>query len=43
MRALGDIGYDGWAITEPAYRPVGVDPAARLKQVSEKLDLILAS
>jgi hexulose-6-phosphate isomerase len=43
MKALGDIGYEGWAITEPAYRPPGVEPAARLKQISEKLDQILAS
>lgn len=42
MRALDDIGYNGWGTAEPAYRPPGVDDATRLKQVSEKLDKIFA-
>lgn len=42
MKALDDIGYHGWATAEPAWRPQGVDPAARLKQISGKLDQILA-
>jgi hexulose-6-phosphate isomerase len=43
LKALDGINYDGFAICEPAYRPPGIEPAARLKQVSEKLDRILAS
>ena len=43
MKALDDVGYHGWAIVEPAYRPAGVDPAVRLQQISEKLDRIIAS
>jgi len=42
LRALDDIGYDGWGIAEPAYRPPGVEPAERLRQVSEKLGKIFA-
>jgi hexulose-6-phosphate isomerase len=42
LRALDDIGYDGWGIAEPAYRPPGLKPEQRLKQVSEKLGKILA-
>ena len=42
MKALDDIGYQGWATAEPAWTPKGVDPAARLKQIAEKLDQILA-
>ena len=41
MKALDEIGYQGWATAEPAWHPKGVDPAARLKQISEKLDQIL--
>jgi hexulose-6-phosphate isomerase len=43
MRALDEVGYRGWAIAEPAYTPPGVEVAARLHQVSEKLDRIFAS
>ncbi|MBI3881144.1 MAG: sugar phosphate isomerase/epimerase [Verrucomicrobia bacterium] len=43
LRALDETGYEGFAICEPGYRPPGLEPAARLKQVSEKLDKILAS
>jgi hexulose-6-phosphate isomerase len=43
LKALDGIGYAGFAICEPAYRPPGVAPAERLKQISEKLDKILAS
>ena len=42
MKAVDDIGYHGWAIAEPAWKPKGVDPAARLKQISGKMDQILA-
>lgn len=43
MQALDEVGYRGWAIVEPAYRPAGAAPAARLKTISEKLDRIIAS
>jgi L-ribulose-5-phosphate 3-epimerase len=43
MKAVDEIGYHGWAIVEPAWQPPGVDPAARLKQIAEKMDRILAS
>jgi hexulose-6-phosphate isomerase len=42
MKALDDIGYRGWAIAEPAWRPPGVTPAARLKQIAETMDQIFA-
>jgi hexulose-6-phosphate isomerase len=42
MKALDEIGYQGWATAEPAWTPKGVDPAARLSQISGKLDQILA-
>jgi hexulose-6-phosphate isomerase len=43
MKALDEIGWSGWAITEPGYRPAGVDTAGRLRQISEKWDAIVAS
>lgn len=43
MKALDDVGYRGWGIVEPAYRPPGVDPATRLKTISEKLGQIFAA
>jgi hexulose-6-phosphate isomerase len=43
MSALDEIGWSGWAVCEPAYRPPGVDPATRLRQISEKWDRIVAS
>jgi L-ribulose-5-phosphate 3-epimerase len=43
MKALDEIGYREWGIAEPAYRPAGIEPAERLKQVAEKLDRIFAS
>jgi L-ribulose-5-phosphate 3-epimerase len=42
MKALGEISYKGWATAEPAWKPEGVAPQTRLKQISEKLDEILA-
>lgn len=42
MKALDEIGYRGWAIAEPAWRPEGVDGATRLRQIAEKMDQILA-
>ncbi len=42
MKALDEIGYQGWGTAEPAYWPSGVDLATRLGQVSRKLDEILA-
>jgi hexulose-6-phosphate isomerase len=42
MKALDEIGYHGWAIAEPAWRPEGVEPAARLRQIAEKMDKIFA-
>jgi L-ribulose-5-phosphate 3-epimerase len=42
MRALDDIGYDGWAIAEPAYHPPGLDDKAFVSHVREKMDQILA-
>jgi L-ribulose-5-phosphate 3-epimerase len=42
MKALDDIGYRGWAIAEPEFYPTGVAPAERLKQISTKMDKILA-
>jgi L-ribulose-5-phosphate 3-epimerase len=43
MKAVDEVGYQGWAIAEPAWQPPGVDGATRLKQISEKMDRILAS
>ncbi|HOX56896.1 MAG TPA: sugar phosphate isomerase/epimerase family protein [Candidatus Paceibacterota bacterium] len=43
MKAVDAIGYHGWAIVEPAWQPKDVDPAVRLKQISAKLDQILAT
>ena len=42
MKAVDEIGYQGWAIVEPAWQPKGVPPAERLSQISGKLDQILA-
>jgi hexulose-6-phosphate isomerase len=42
MHALDEIAWSGWAVTEPGYRPAGVEPAARLRQISEKWDTIVA-
>jgi L-ribulose-5-phosphate 3-epimerase len=42
MKAVDQIGYHGWAIAEPAWQPEGVEPAARLRQIAEKMDQILA-
>jgi hexulose-6-phosphate isomerase len=41
MKAVDDIGYQGWAIAEPAWQPKGVAPAERLSQIAAKLDQIL--
>jgi hexulose-6-phosphate isomerase len=42
MKALDEIGYQGWAIGEPAFHPPGLDDAAFVKHVCEKMDQILA-
>ena len=42
MKAVDEIGYRGWAIAEPAWHPKGVDGQARMKQISQKMDQILA-
>ncbi|HYV26479.1 MAG TPA: TIM barrel protein [Candidatus Eisenbacteria bacterium] len=42
MKALDEIGYHGWGIAEPAWRPEGVEPEVRLKQIAEKMDQIFA-
>jgi L-ribulose-5-phosphate 3-epimerase len=42
VKALDAASYSGWAIAEPAFHPEGVEPAARLKQISEKMDKIFA-
>ena len=43
MKAVDEVGYQGWATAEPAWHPAGVDPATRLRQIAEKMDRILAS
>jgi len=43
MKALDEVGYNGWATAEPAWTPKGVEPTERLKQISGKLDKIFAS
>src|SRR5215471_12721080 len=40
MKALDKIGYEGWGIAEPAWRPEGVEPAERLSQIAEKMNEI---
>jgi hexulose-6-phosphate isomerase len=42
MKALDDIGYHGWGIAEPAWRPEGVEPADRLHEIAGKMDQIFA-
>jgi L-ribulose-5-phosphate 3-epimerase len=42
MKALDDVGYQGWGTAEPAYSPPGVDLPTRLGQISRKLDQIFA-
>jgi L-ribulose-5-phosphate 3-epimerase len=42
MKAVDEIGYKGWGIAEPAWRPNGVEPATRLKQIAEKMDQIFS-
>jgi L-ribulose-5-phosphate 3-epimerase len=43
MKAVDEVGYTGWAICEPAWRPKDTEPAKRLREISTKLDQILAS
>lgn len=43
MQALDELGFDGWGIAEPAYRPAGVEPLARLKEISARMDRIFAN
>ncbi|EEF56983.1 sugar phosphate isomerase/epimerase family protein [Pedosphaera parvula] len=42
MKALDEIGYSGWAVAEPAWRPEGVSVEKRLKTIVEKMEKILA-
>jgi hexulose-6-phosphate isomerase len=42
MKALDEIGYHGWGIAEPAWRPPNVDVQERLRQIAEKMDIIFA-
>jgi len=42
MKALDDIGYSGWAIVEPAWKPKDVDEVERLRKIADKVDKILA-
>jgi L-ribulose-5-phosphate 3-epimerase len=42
MKSVDEVSYRGWAIIECAFHPEK-DPVIRLKQISEKLDQILAS
>jgi L-ribulose-5-phosphate 3-epimerase len=39
MKALGEVGYDGWAIAEPAY-PSPAKDAEGLKNISNRMDQI---
>jgi hexulose-6-phosphate isomerase len=43
MKALDHVGYTGWHIAEPAWRPANVEPAVRLKQIAERMDKIFAA
>jgi L-ribulose-5-phosphate 3-epimerase len=43
MKALDEVGYQGWAIAEPAWRPEGVAPLERLREISRRMDRILAA
>jgi L-ribulose-5-phosphate 3-epimerase len=42
MKALDEISYVGWAIAEPAFHPPGLNDAAFLKNVHDKLEIIFA-
>ena len=42
MKAVDEIGYQGWGIAEPAWVPSGVEPATRLAQIAQKMDAIFA-
>ena len=42
MQALRGIGYQGWLIAEPAYRPKDIEPLARLREISARMDRMLA-
>lgn len=42
MRALDEIGYTGWAVAEPAWRPEGVKIQDRLRTIVEKMEKIVA-
>jgi hexulose-6-phosphate isomerase len=42
MKAVDEIGYTGWGIAEPAWRPPDVEPQERLRQIAEKMDKIFA-
>jgi len=43
MRSLDEIGWAGWGIVETPYRPPGVAPAERLRQISGLWDRIVTS
>jgi hexulose-6-phosphate isomerase len=43
MRALDELSWSGWGVIETPYRPPGVTPAERLRQISERWDRIVAS
>ena len=42
MKALDEVGYQGWANAEPAWYPKGVSGEERMRQIAEKMDKILA-
>jgi L-ribulose-5-phosphate 3-epimerase len=42
MKAVDEIGYTGWGIAEPAWRPPQTEPQERLRQIAEKMDKIFA-
>lgn len=42
MAALRSVSYEGWFIAEPAYRPKEIEPAARLAEISARMDKMLA-
>lgn len=42
VKALREVGYEGYAIAEPAYRPPGVDDEVWLKEyIADRIDQIL--
>jgi len=43
MKALDEVGYRGWGIAGPAWRPREVPMAERLRAIVEKMERIFAS